>query len=59
MGEALFGLLIIGVIFAVMLITLYGAALVLTENFWLGVVLLILIPPFFFIWAFIRGLSGK
>ena len=59
MGEAFVGLVAVAIAFALMLITLYGGALVLTENFWLGVVFLILLPPVFFIWAFIRGLSGK
>lgn len=59
MGEAFVGLVAVVIAFVLMLITLYGGALVLTENFWLGVILLILLPPFFFVWAFIRGLSGK
>ena len=59
MGEALLGLIVAGLVIAIMLVTLYGSALVLTENFWLGVILLILLPPFFFIWAFFRGISGK
>lgn len=59
MSEPLLGLIIIAAMLAAILITIYGSALVLFENFWLGVILLILLPPFFFIWAFFRGLSGK
>jgi hypothetical protein len=59
MGDAFVGLIAVAIALAMMLIILYGGALVLTENFWLGVILLILLPPFFFIWAFLRGLSGK
>lgn len=59
MSDAFVGLIAVAIALAMMLIILYGGALVLTENFWLGVILLILLPPFFFIWAFLRGLSGK
>lgn len=59
MGEAFVGFVAVVITLTAMLVILYGSALVLTENFWLGVIFLILLPPFFFIWAFFRGLSGK
>jgi hypothetical protein len=59
MDDALLGFIVVGIVIAIMLVTLYGGALALTENFWLGVILLILLPPVFFIWAFFRGLTGK
>jgi hypothetical protein len=55
MSETLVGLLIIAVIF----VTLYGSALIITEHFWIGVLLLLFLSPIFFIWAFFRGLIGK
>ncbi len=59
MGEAIFGLLIIGAVFGFMLVILYGSALILTEHFWIGILLLFFLSPIFFIWAFFRGLTGK
>ena len=40
-------------------VTLYGAALIIVEHFWIGVLLLLFLPPIFFIWAFFRGIIGK
>lgn len=40
-------------------VTLYGAALIIVEHFWIGVLLLLILPPIFFIWAFFRGIIGK
>ncbi len=54
MAEALVAFLVI----AVCLVTLYGGALVLSEHFWIGLILLIFLTPIFFIWAFFRGLTG-
>jgi hypothetical protein len=59
MSETFIGLLIIVVVFGFMLIILYGSALILTEHFWIGVLLLLFLYPIFFIWAFFRGLTGK
>jgi hypothetical protein len=59
MGEAIFGLLIIVAVFGFMLVILYGSALILTEHFWIGILLLFFLSPIFFIWAFFRGLTGK
>jgi hypothetical protein len=59
MGETILSLSIIAIVFGVMLVTLYGAALVLSENFWIGVIFLLLLTPLFFIWAFVRGLKGQ
>ena len=59
MSEAFVGLIAVVIALALLLITLYGGALVLTENFWFGLFLLILLPPLFFICAFFRGLLGK
>jgi len=47
------------IVFALILVTVYGSALVLVEHFWIGLLLLIFLTPIFFIWAFIRGLIGK
>jgi hypothetical protein len=55
MSETLVSILVI----AIALVTLYGSALIITEHFWLGVILLIFLTPIFFIWAFFRGLTGK
>jgi len=51
--------LVLILIIAIALVILYGSALIISEHFWLGVILLILLPPVFFIWAFFRGLTGK
>lgn len=59
MGEAIFGLLIIVAVFGFMLVILYGSALILTEHFWIGILLLFFLSPIFFIWAFFKGLTGK
>lgn len=59
MGETFLSLSIIAIVFGVMLVTLYGTALVLSEDFWIGVIFLLLLTPLFFIWAFFRGLKGK
>ena len=59
MSETLVGFLIIAVIFGFILVTLYGSALIITEHFWIGVLLLLFLSPIFFIWAFFRGLIGK
>ncbi len=59
MSETVFGFLIVAAVFGLILVTIYGAALVITEHFWIGVILLFLLPPIFFIWAFFRGLMGK
>lgn len=59
MGETFLSLSILAIVFGVVLIAIYGAALVLTENFWIGVIFLLLLTPLFFIWAFFRGLTGK
>ncbi len=59
MSESLLTFLIVGCIFCFILVTIYGAALIITEHFWIGVILLFLLPPIFFIWAFFRGLIGK
>lgn len=40
-------------------VTLYGAALIIVEHFWIGVLLLLFLPPIFFVWAFFRGIIGK
>jgi len=59
MSETLFGFLIVAAIFGFILVTIYGSALILTEHFWIGVLLLLFLSPIFFIWAFFRGLTGK
>ncbi len=59
MSETVFGFLIVAAVFGLILVTIYGAALIITEHFWIGVILLFLLPPIFFIWAFFRGLMGK
>jgi len=59
MSETLFGFLILVAIFGFIFVTLYGSALILTEHFWIGVLLLLFLSPIFFIWAFFRGLMGK
>jgi hypothetical protein len=51
-------LLILGIVLFVGF-TLYGSALVLTEHFWIGVLLLLFFSPIFFVWAFFRGLIGN
>jgi hypothetical protein len=58
-SNELIGFIVVGIVIATMLVTIYGAAIVLTENFWLGIILFFLLPPFFLFWAFIRGLIGK
>jgi len=59
MSETLFGFLIVAAVFGLILVTIYGSALILTEHFWIGVLLLLFLSPIFFIWAFFRGLMGK
>jgi len=59
MSDTLLGFIVVGIVIAIMLVTLYGSALILTEHFWIGVLLLIFLSPIFFIWAFFRGLSGN
>lgn len=46
-------------VFLIMGFTLYGAALILSEHFWIGLLVLLFLSPIFFIWAFFRGIIGK
>lgn len=59
MGDALLGFVVIAAVLGFILVTLYGSALILTEHFWIGVLLLLFLSPIFFIWAFFKGLTGK
>ena len=50
------------ILFAIFLIigyTLYGTALILSEHFFIGLLVLLFLSPIFFIWAFFRGIIGK
>lgn len=57
-GAGLLAILLLIVFCWAILVTIYGAALVLVEHFWLGLFLLIFLSPIFFIWAFYRGIIG-
>jgi hypothetical protein len=52
-------LLLILSIFLIIGFTLYGAALILSEHFFIGLLVLLFLSPIFFIWAFFKGIIGK
>lgn len=52
-------LIVLLAVFLIMGFTLYGAALILSEHFFIGLLVLLFLSPIFFIWAFFRGIIGK
>jgi hypothetical protein len=52
-------LLLILAVFLIIGFMLYGAALILSEHFFIGLLVLLFLSPIFFIWAFFRGIIGK
>lgn len=59
MAARMFEILFVIIIFAVIGFILYGGALILSEHFWIGLLLLLFLSPIFFIWAFFRGVIEK
>ena len=58
MGEGLLAICFFILFCWAILVTIYGAALILVEYFWIGLFLLIFLSPIFFTWAFFRGIIG-
>lgn len=57
MGETLLGIFLLFWVVVFLLVIIKGTVSIFVNSFLIGVIVLVLFPPGFFMWAFIEGVA--
>jgi len=59
MADIAATIIIFSICMIILIAILSGAAMILSRNFWLGIIFLIFLTPLFLLWAFFEGIFGN